>query len=110
MQSADVNRSSTNKLAMGSMAVSGAVADDAPRMLPTVAQKLSPPPTVDRTAAISAAFPRILTRIGKPPEPPEPGCARGLPAWDDALVNAQPDFDALAQSQPEQVFGPQAQW
>ena len=42
------------------------------------------------------------------PKPAQP--ARGPPAWDDPPVAAVPDWDALAQPQPEYVFDQQVQW
>jgi hypothetical protein len=69
---------------------------------------------------------RILTHLGEPAEPPPtPGMeeveprleqrprispARGPPAWDAPPVEAVPDWDALAQPQPEYVFDQQVQW
>jgi hypothetical protein len=52
----------------------------------------------------------ILNHIGEPTEPPPIAPARGPPAWDDALVDAAPDCDALAQPAPEYVFDHQVQW
>ena len=53
---------------------------------------------------------RILTHIGEPAEPPPIAPARGPPAWDDALADAVPDWDALAQPEPEYLFDQQVQW
>jgi hypothetical protein len=50
---------------------------------------------------------RFLTHIG---ELPCISPARGLPAWDDLPVEAVPDWDTLAQPQPECVFDQQVQW
>jgi hypothetical protein len=36
--------------------------------------------------------------------------ARGPHAWDDPPVKAVPDWNALAQPQPEYVFDQQVQW
>jgi hypothetical protein len=57
-------------------------------------------------AFITEAAPvqRILNHIGEPAEPPRISPARGPPAWDDPPVEAVPDWDALAQPQPEFVF------
>jgi hypothetical protein len=54
-------------------------------------------------AFLTAAAPgeRILTHIGEPARPPPTALARGPPAWDDALADALPDGDALAQPEPE---------
>ncbi|HSQ07135.1 MAG TPA: hypothetical protein VLM84_05500 [Chromatiaceae bacterium] len=52
---------------------------------------------------------RILTRIGEPAEPPRISPARGPPAWDDTGIRAVPNWDALAQRQPEHVFDQQVQ-
>ena len=63
-------------------------------------------------AFITEAAPvqRILTHIGEPAEPPRIAPARGPPAWDDSLVEAAPDWDTLAQPQPEYAFDQQVQW
>ena len=63
-------------------------------------------------AFITEAAPvrRILNHIGEPAEPPRISPARGPPAWDDPPVEAVPDWDALAQPQPEYVFDQQVQW
>jgi len=53
---------------------------------------------------------RILLAIGEPANPPRISPARGPPAWDDPLVEAIPDWDALAQPQPEYVFNLEVQW
>ena len=53
---------------------------------------------------------RILTHIGEPAEPPRINPTRWPPAWDDPPVEAVPDWDALAQPQPEYVFDQQVQW
>jgi hypothetical protein len=62
-------------------------------------------------ALITEAAPleRILTHIGEPAEPPPIAPARGPPAWDDALVDAAPDWDALGHPEPEYVLDPQVQ-
>jgi hypothetical protein len=59
---------------------------------------------------------RLLTCIGEPAEPPPPGMeeveprlaqrprispARGPPTWDAPAIEAVPDWDDLAQPQPE---------
>jgi hypothetical protein len=55
--------------------------------------------------------PPILNHIGDPPEPPPIPPARGPRAWEDALADAVPDCDALAQPEPEYVFfNQQVQW
>ena len=63
-------------------------------------------------AFITEASPmqRILNHIGEPAEPPPIAPARGPPAWDDALVDAAPDWDTLAQPEPEYVLDQQVQW
>ena len=53
---------------------------------------------------------RILTHIGEPAEPPRISPARGPPAWEDPAIAAVPDWDALAQAQPEYLFDRQIQW
>jgi len=64
------------------------------------------------TGRLSAAAPlaRILNHIGEPAAPPRISPARGSPAWDDPPVEAVPDWDALAQPQPEYVFDQRVQW
>jgi hypothetical protein len=47
---------------------------------------------------------------GEPAAPPRISPARGPPAWDDAPVEAVPDWDALTQPQPEYVFNQEVQW
>jgi len=53
---------------------------------------------------------RNLTYVGEPAEPPRISPAHGPPAWDDPPVEAVPDWDALAQPQPEYVFNQEVQW
>ena len=53
---------------------------------------------------------RILNHIGEPAVAPPISPARGPPAWDDPPIEAVPDWDALAQPQPEYVFDQQVQW
>jgi hypothetical protein len=53
---------------------------------------------------------RLLTRIGEPAEPPRIAPARGPRPGDDPPVEAAPDWDALAQPQPEYAFDQQMQW
>ena len=53
---------------------------------------------------------RILNHIGEPAEPPRISPARGPPAWDDPTIEAVPDWDALAQPQPDYVWEPKVQW
>jgi hypothetical protein len=66
----------------------------------------------DIVAFITEAAPvqSILTHIGEPTEPPPIATLRGPPAWDDALVDAVPDCDTLAQPEPEFMLDQQAQW
>jgi hypothetical protein len=64
----------------------------------------------DTEQYVSALVQRILNHIGEPAEPPRISPARGPPAWDDPPVEAVPDWDALAQPQPEYVFDQQVQW
>ena len=52
---------------------------------------------------------RILTHLGEPAQPPPLAPARGPPAW-DGLADAIPDWDALAQPEPEDIFDQQVQW
>ena len=63
-------------------------------------------------AFITEAAPveRILTHIGQPAQPPPIAPARGPPAWDAALADAVPDWDALAQPEPAYLFDQQVQW
>jgi hypothetical protein len=58
----------------------------------------------------AAAVERILTHIGVAAQRPPIAPARALPAWDDALADAVPDWDALAQPEPESLFDQQVQW
>ena len=58
----------------------------------------------------TATVRRILLALGEPAEPPRISPARGPPAWDDPPVEAVPDWDALAQPQPEYVFDQEVQW
>ena len=53
---------------------------------------------------------RILLALGEPAEPPRIAPARGPPAWDDPPVDLVPDWNALAQPQPEYVFDQEVQW
>ena len=53
---------------------------------------------------------RGLNHIGEPAEPPRISPARRPPAWGDPPVEAVPDWDALAQLQPEYVFDQRVQW
>jgi hypothetical protein len=57
-------------------------------------------------AFITEAAPvvRILTHIGEPARSPPTAPARGPPAWDDALADALPDWNTLAQPEPEYLF------
>ena len=64
----------------------------------------------DTEQYVSASVRRILNDIGESAEPPRISPARGPPAWDDPLVEAVPDWDALAQPQPEYVFDQQVGW
>jgi hypothetical protein len=63
-------------------------------------------------AFITEAAPvaRILNQIGEPAEPPRMAPARGPPAWDDPVIEAVPDWYALAQPQPEYIFDRQFRW
>jgi hypothetical protein len=47
---------------------------------------------------------RILIHIGEPAELPPLAPARGPPAWDGGLADAVPDWDALAQPEPDYLF------
>jgi len=58
----------------------------------------------------TAPIERILTHIGEPAESPRIAPARRPPVWDAPPVAAIPDWDALAQPQPEYVFDQQVQW
>ena len=64
----------------------------------------------DTEQYVSASVARILNHIGQPAELPSISPARRPPAWDDPPVEAVPDWDALAQPQPEYVFDQQVQW
>jgi hypothetical protein len=63
-------------------------------------------------AFITEAAPvrRNLKHVGEPAEPPRISPARGPPGWNDPPVEAVPDWDALAQPQPEYVFNQEVQW
>lgn len=63
-------------------------------------------------AFITEAAPvqRILAHIGEPTELPPIAPARGPPGWDDALADAVPEWDDLAQPEPEYLFDQQVQW
>ncbi len=63
-------------------------------------------------ASITEAAPvqRRLNHIGEPAEPLRTSPAHGTPAWDDKPVEALPDWDALAQPQPEPVLDQQVHW
>jgi hypothetical protein len=52
----------------------------------------------------------ILTHLGEPARPPPTAPARGPSVWDDPLADAAPDWDALAQPEPEYLFDQQVQW
>jgi hypothetical protein len=52
----------------------------------------------------TAPVQRIRNHIGEPAQPPPIAPGRGLPAWDDALANAVPDWDALTEPEPEYLF------
>jgi hypothetical protein len=58
----------------------------------------------------AAPMQRVLNPIGEPPQLARIAPARGPPAWDDPLVEPVPDWDALAEPQPEYVFAQQTQW
>ena len=58
----------------------------------------------------AAPVERILTHVGEPAEPRRISPARWPLAWDDPPVDAVPDWDALAQVQPEYVFDQHVQW
>ena len=53
----------------------------------------------------AAPVARLLNQIGQPAELPRISLTRGPPAWDDPAIEAVRDLDALAQPQPEYVFG-----
>jgi len=63
-------------------------------------------------AFITEAAPvqRILNHIGEPAKPPRIAPARGPPMWDEGLAEAVPDWDTLAQPEPEYLFDQQVQW
>jgi hypothetical protein len=58
----------------------------------------------------AAPLERMLIRIGESALPPPIAPARGAPPWEEVLVDAAPDWDALAQPEPEYLFAPQGQW
>ncbi len=62
-------------------------------------------------AFITEAAPvrRILAHIGEPTEPPPIAPARGPPAWDDEQVQL-PDWEAIAQPEPEYELDQRVQW
>jgi hypothetical protein len=53
---------------------------------------------------------RLLSHLGESARPSPIAPARGSPAWDDALADAVPDWDTLAQPEPEYLLDQQAQW
>jgi len=53
---------------------------------------------------------RTLIHIGEPAEPPRIASACGPPPWDDPPVDLVPDWEALAQPSPEDVFDQEVQW
>jgi hypothetical protein len=63
-------------------------------------------------AFITEAVPvqRVVTDTGKLASPPRISPTRGRSAWDDPPIEAVPDWDALAQPQPEYVFDQRVQW
>ncbi len=52
----------------------------------------------------------IFEHIGGPTRPPLVYAARGPLAWDDAPVEVDPDYDPLAQPEPEMEFDQRIQW
>ena len=48
--------------------------------------------------------------IGEPTRPPAIALARAPPAWENAPVELEPDYDPLAQPQPEMEFDQRIQW
>ena len=52
----------------------------------------------------------ILAHIGEPTRPPVIAPARGPPAWDDTPVEVDPDYDLLAQPDPEMEFDQRIRW
>jgi hypothetical protein len=52
----------------------------------------------------------ILEHIGEPTRPPIVCAARGPPAGDDVPVEVDPDYDFLAQPEPEIEFDQRIQW
>ena len=52
----------------------------------------------------------ILEHIGEPTRPPIVCAARGPPTGDDVPVEVDPDYDFLAQPEPEIEFDQRIQW
>ena len=52
----------------------------------------------------------ILEHIGEPTRRPAISPARAPPALDDAPVELEPDYDPLAQPEPEMEFDQRVQW
>lgn len=73
--------------------------------LPRCGAEMRIVPFITETAPIE----RVLTHIGEPVEPPRINPARGPPAWDDPPIEAEPDWDALAQPPLEYIFDQRVQ-
>ena len=52
----------------------------------------------------------ILEHIGEPTRPPAISPARGPPAREDAPLQVDPQYDPLAQPEPDYVFDQRIQW
>ena len=57
----------------------------------------------------AAPVERILLHIGEPTRPPPITPARGPPAWDEG-IEPLPDWDAVAQPEPEYQFDHTIDW
>ncbi len=52
----------------------------------------------------------IRTHIREPTRPPAISPARGPPAWEDTPLEVDPDYDLLAQPEPEVEFDQRVHW
>jgi len=78
---------------------------------PTVAAAIQAKADMRIVAFTTEASPvqRILTHIGEPAEPPPIAPARGPPVWDDG-PDSLPDWDSMAQQEPEYMFNQEVHW
>ncbi len=52
----------------------------------------------------------ILEHIGEPTRSPAISPARGPPAWEDSPLQVDPQYDLLAQPEPDDEFDQRIQW